>query len=252
LRGDIDKVIEFLLENGFIEKQNTWYVSTLFGSKTSSLYIDPLSALIMKDALEASHKIKTEPLSYLHAICSTPDMKSLYIRNSDDWVEEKIERRQSAIITEIPNYYESEYEWFLSYAKTAFLLEDWINELPENEIVKKYDIGPGDLYNITETARWLLHAMRELARIYNFNCVPELTELIVRVENGCKKELLNLIQLRGIGRVRARALFNAGFKTISDLRKADIERIARVRTIGKRLAESIKKQVESKRKMRSI
>ncbi|HEX08605.1 MAG TPA: DEAD/DEAH box helicase [Thermoplasmatales archaeon] len=252
LRGDIDKVIEFLLENGFIEKQNTWYVSTLFGSKTSSLYIDPLSALIMKDALEASHKIKTEPLSYLHAICSTPDMKSLYIRNSDDWVEEKIERRQSAIITEIPNYYESEYEWFLSYAKTAFLLEDWINELPENEIVKKYDIGPGDLYNITETARWLLHAMRELARIYNFNCVPELTELIVRVENGCKKELLNLIQLRGIGRVRARALFNAGFKTISDLRKADIERIARVKTIGKRLAESIKKQVESKRKMRSI
>ena len=247
LKEDIDRVIEFLLENEFIEKQNTWYVSTLFGSKTSSLYIDPLSALVMKEALETSHKIKTEPLSYLHAICSTPDMKSLYIKSSDDWVEEKIERRQNAIITEIPNYYESEYEWFLSYAKTAFLLEDWINEVPENEIIKKYDIGPGDLYNITETARWLLHAMRELARIYNFNCVPELTELIVRVENGCKKELLNLIQLRGIGRVRARALFNAGFKTISDLRKADIERIARVKTIGKRLAESIKKQVESKR-----
>ena len=247
LKEDIDRVIEFLLENEFIEKQNTWYVSTLFGSKTSSLYIDPLSALVMKEALENSHKIKTEPLSYLHAICSTPDMKSLYIKSSDDWVEEKIERRQDAIITEIPNYYESEYEWFLSYAKTAFLLEDWINEVPENEIIKKYDIGPGDLYNITETARWLLHAMRELARIYNFNCVPELTELIVRVENGCKRELLNLVQLRGIGRVRARALFNAGFKTISDLRKADIERIARVKTIGKRLAESIKKQVTSKR-----
>jgi len=247
LKEDIDRVIEFLLENEFIEKQNTWYVSTLFGSKTSSLYIDPLSALVMKEALETSHKIKTEPLSYLHAICSTPDMKSLYIKSSDDWVEEKIERRQNAIITEIPNYYESEYEWFLSYAKTAFLLEDWINEVPENEIIKKYDIGPGDLYNITETARWLLHAMRELARIYNFNCVPELTELIVRVENGCKRELLNLVQLRGIGRVRARALFNAGFKTISDLRKADIERIARVKTIGKRLAESIKKQVTSKR-----
>ena len=89
--------------------------------------------------------------------------------------------------------------------------------------------------------------MRELARIYNFNCVPELTELIVRVENGCKRELLNLVQLRGIGRVRARVLFNAGFKTISDLRKADIERIAKVKTIGKRLAESIKKQVTSKR-----
>jgi len=247
LQDNIDKVISFLLENGFIEKQNTWYISTLLGSKTSSLYIDPLSALIMKEALEASHRIKTEPLSYLHAICSTPDMRSLYIKSSDDWVEEKIERRQNAIMTDVPNYYESEYEWFLSYAKTAFLLEDWINEMPENEIVKKYDIGPGDLYNIIETARWLLHAMRELARIYNFNCVPELTELIVRVENGCKKELLNLIQLRGIGRVRARALFNAGFKTISDLRRADVERIARVKTIGKRLAESIKKQVESKR-----
>jgi helicase len=252
LKEDIDRVINFLLENGFIEEQGNWLISTLLGSKTSSLYIDPLSALILKEALEASYKIKTEPLSYFHAICSTPDMNSLYIRSSDDWVEEKIERRQNVLMTNIPKYYESEYEWFLSYAKTAFLLEDWINEVPENEIVKKYDIGPGDLYNIVETARWLLHAMRELARIYNFNCVPELTELIVRVENGCKKELLNLVQLRGIGRVRARALFNAGFKTISDLRKASTEKLAQVKTIGKRLAESIKKQVESKKQIKSL
>jgi helicase len=252
LKEDIDRVINFLLENGFIEEQGNWLISTLLGSKTSSLYIDPLSALILKEALEASYKIKTEPLSYFHAICSTPDMNSLYIRSSDDWVEEKIERRQNVLMTNIPKYYESEYEWFLSYAKTAFLLEDWINEVPENEIVKKYDIGPGDLYNIVETARWLLHAMRELARIYNFNCVPELTELIVRVENGCKKELLNLVQLRGIGRIRARALFNAGFKTISDLRKASTEKLAQVKTIGKRLAESIKKQVESKKQIKSL
>jgi replicative superfamily II helicase len=53
------------------------------------LYIDPLSALILKKALEKSCKSQISDLSLLHAVCSTPDVRSLYLRNSDTWVEEK-------------------------------------------------------------------------------------------------------------------------------------------------------------------
>ena len=69
------------------------------------------------------------------------------------------------------------------------------------------------------------------------------------MHNGCKKELLNLVSLRGIGRVRARALYNEGFKTINDLRNIPLERLANIKTIGRRMADSIKKQIGENEKM---
>jgi helicase len=138
----------------------------------------------------------------------------------------------------------NEYEWFLSDLKTAAsLLEDWIEEIHEDGIVTKYNVGPGDIHNTVETVQWLLHASREFARMYNFDCVSELSDLMLRVQYGCKKELLNLISLKNIGRVRARALYNEGFKTINDLRGVPLKRIAQIKTIGEGVAKSIKSQI---------
>ena len=53
IKDEIDNALDFLLKNGFIEElDNNRYMSTLFGNRTSSLYIDPLSALQLKKALE--------------------------------------------------------------------------------------------------------------------------------------------------------------------------------------------------------
>jgi helicase len=79
--------------------------------------------------------------------------------------------------------------------------------------------------------------------MYNFDCVSDLSDLLLRVQNGCKKELLNLISLKNIGRVRARSLFNEGFKTINDLRGVPLNRLAQVKTIGEGVAKSIKSQI---------
>ena len=132
----------------------------------------------------------------------------------------------------------------MAEVKTGCLLEDWINEVSEDEIIMKYQVGPGDIHNKVETAEWLLHAMQELARIFNFKAVSPLTKLIVRIRYGCREELLNLVKLYGIGRVRARALFKRGFKSIPDLRKASVSTLAGVPTIGKSIAKSIKEQVK--------
>jgi len=243
LKDDIDETIQFLLENSFIECINDKYISTLFGKKTSSLYIDPLSALQLKKALEKSCNQETSSLSFIHAACATPDVRSIYLRKGDFWVEEKSEEHTDDFLLEIPVLSSEEYEWFLSDLKTAFLIEDWINEIPEDGIVSKYNVGPGDIHNIVEMAGWLLHASREFARMYNFECVSNIGDILLRVQYGCKKELLNLISLKGIGRVRARAIFNEGFKTIGDLRGVPIKRIADIKTIGKGIAESIKNQI---------
>ena len=90
---------------------------------------------------------------------------------------------------------------------------------------------------------WILHAAKEFARMYNFNCLSEINDLSLRVEYGCKKELLNLVSLKGIGRFRARALFNEGFKTINELRGVPVKRLAQIKGIGEVIAKNIKSQI---------
>jgi helicase len=198
---------------------------------------------MLKKALEESCKREPSTLSFLHAVCSTPDVRSLYLRSNEAWVEEKAEKKQSEFLIETPTLGSDEYEWFLSDLKTASLVEEWINETPEDGIVNKFNVGPGDIHNIVDMVQWLLHATREFARMYNYECVSEINDLNMRVHYGCKKELLNLVSLKGVGRVRARNIFKEGFKTVGDLRGVPLQRLAQIKTIGEGVAKSIKKQL---------
>jgi len=232
------EILDFLERNEFIESKGEKWKATLFGYKTVALYLDPLSALKMREALEG--KIG-DNFSYLHAICSTPDMRCLFLSSKDDWVEEEAKERK--FLLPIPSPYDADYEFFLAEIKTALMLEDWIEEKKEDDIITKYQVGPGDIHGRVETAEWLLHAMQELARLFNFDAVPILAKLKMRVKYGCKEELLSLVKLRGIGRVRARTLYRHGFKTISMLRKASVETLAKLPGIGINIAKQIKEQV---------
>jgi len=227
----IEKVVGFLEENSMIKGFN----ATKYGKKVSDLYIDPLSAVKMKEMLE---KNVSSDFSLLHAVCATPDMPVLYLRKNDyEWVEEKASKNKELIINE-------DYEYFLSEVKTACLLEDWTNEFSEEHIINRYGVGPGDIYAKTETGEWLLYSMRELAGLFNRGIMRTLNRLMRRMKYGVKEELLELTSLKGIGRIRARVLFKNGLKTIDDLRKVDAEKLSRIKKIGKAVAEDIKRQVD--------
>ncbi len=64
-----------------------------------------------------------------------------------------------------------------------------------------------------------------------------------RVLYGDKEELLELVALRSIGRVRARSLFAAGYTGIEALKRATIPELANVPAIGGKTAAEIKSQV---------
>ena len=51
------------------------------------------------------------------------------------------------------------------------------------------------------------------------------------------------MRLEGIGRMRGRVLYNAGLKTLDDLKKEPVERLTALPLIGPKLAKKIKDQV---------
>ena len=79
--------------------------------------------------------------------------------------------------------------------------------------------------------------------MYNYDYLNILNDLITRVHYGCKKELLNLVSLKGIGRIRARALYMAGFTDLRKIALARQDRIASIPKIGVNMAKKIKEQL---------
>ncbi|MEM2780082.1 MAG: helix-hairpin-helix domain-containing protein, partial [Candidatus Bathyarchaeia archaeon] len=163
-----------------------------------------------------------------------------------DKVAVSAEEHREEFITPVPNEWEDRinYEEFLAEVKTAMVLKAWIEEASEDEIIEKFRVQPGDLYRTVENAKWLLYATHELAVLFKNKEVQPLTlELMGRVEKGVKKELLPIVKLEGVGRVRGRILYNAGYKTIEDIRRAQIEELMNLPLIGPKLAKKIKEQV---------
>ncbi|MFO7618172.1 MAG: DEAD/DEAH box helicase, partial [Thermoplasmata archaeon] len=62
IEGLIDRMLEFLEASGLITVDYEEYKATMFGKRTSDLYIDPLSAVMMKSAIDRSESIKTDEL----------------------------------------------------------------------------------------------------------------------------------------------------------------------------------------------
>ena len=69
----------------------------------------------------------------------------------------------------------------------------------------------------------------------------EIVKLRLRLRYGVKEELLALIRLQDIGRVRARKLHNNKIRDIKDVKNADIAVLTQI--LGKQVALSVKKQV---------
>jgi ATP-dependent DNA helicase len=244
----IDKILRFLHEEEMILVVGDHILATKFGKRISELYIDPLSGVIIRDALQSKPPLLTE-FSLLHLVSHTPDMGPImrpYQREMDKLALQTEDHKQE-LFMEPPDQWSDHigYAEFLGEVKTAMVMNNWIEELPEEKIIERFNVQPGDLYRTIETAKWLLHATDELTPCVAKNKeVSALShELIERVSKGIKRELLPIVGLEGVGRVRGRIIFNAGYQTVSDLKHASIEELTNLPSVGPRLAKKIKEQV---------
>ncbi len=234
IRYIIDKILSFLEENMFIEN----YKATKLGKRVSELYLDPMSAVYLIEALKNAEKKEFNEFSFLHAITKTSELGLIYLRKKDYemCIEEFYENKDYLLFDEELD------EFVLAEIKTALFLRDWINECSEEKLLEKYGLAPGDIYNKIEIAEWLIYSMREIGKIIEADkrILKFLENLRIRVKYGVKEELAELVKIEGIGRARARLLYNAGFKSLEDIKNADIKELERIKGIGRKLAEKIK------------
>jgi len=247
IRLVIAKILKFLYDEEMIEVDGKNVLATKFGRRVSELYIDPISAVIIRDALRARAPAITD-FSFLHLIAHTPDMYPK-LRPYSGEVDELalfVEEHKDEFMFDVPKELEDqiEFEEFLGEAKLAWVVQSWIEEVTEDQTIERFRVQPGDLYRLIDSAKWLLHSSRELATLLSQkDLVPRLNVLMERSAKGVKAELLPLVRLEGVGRTRARILFNSGLKTIEDLKHAPVERLTGLPLIGPKVAKKIKTQV---------
>jgi helicase len=259
----LEKMINLLKEFEFLEsgvKQNEFVSAseldddklkpTLLGRRCSELYIDPLTANYFVNCLKGTSKAKT--IALLHMMSRAGEMRPLPKVKTREYDE--IEKK---MLSEMENLLEPEpmidddYYFFMNSFKLALMLEEWISEKDEEYIMENYDIRPGELRAKLENADWLVYSCVELCKVMNLREITnDLIKLRIRLRNGIKEELLPLIRLKGIGRVRARKMFNNGIKDIGDVKKIDVNKLSVL--IGKAVAISVKEQVGMKVKEEEI
>ncbi|MFQ5620348.1 MAG: helicase-related protein [Candidatus Nanoarchaeia archaeon] len=252
----IDKMLTKLAEWEFLQKAGASgefvsgdslvgekYDATPLGRRVAELYIDPLTAHDFVVGLRRTG-ITVKNISYLHLICNSYEMyPPLRVKNKEwDLLQEELVKYHPYLLVEEPSVYEPEFEDYFNAFKTAMMLDDWCDEKKDGELLEKYNCRPGESRAKIERGYWLLFCAAEIARmIGKKGLVKDINKTRFRLRNGVKEELLPLLKLEGIGRVRARTLFANRIKTLKNVKEAPIITLAQL--IGGKLAASVKKQM---------
>ena len=280
LESKVIDMLEFLSDTGFIRSYDETIEITALGKRVANLYIDPLSAYRLLMGIVKALNLSPEKwiiFSFLHLFCTVPDLHRLRIRKND-WNTVKILAKQfsSNILTDIPTS-GNMYERFLSEVYTAESFRLWIEEEEITTILESTKINLGDFHRIVDIGSWISYSavqlVKELYQLRNyteayfmyFNNINEsiiddkklslqnrfqllinyLESLEIRFKYGIKEDLLPLISLNYIGRVRARILANNGI-FLDKLSSMTVEELSSYPTFGPTIARTILEQLRQK------
>ncbi|MEM4241152.1 MAG: DEAD/DEAH box helicase [Candidatus Nitrosotenuis sp.] len=241
LRFSIDVAKRFLLNEKLIVQKAERFAATEFGKKVSMLYLDPLTAIYFKRSLEVVSENKKHTLGFLHLITSSEEFFPKFsLRNKDyEITSNLIENHSSELIEPISEY---------DCSRSLIALHEWLNESSDVHLSDKLGIESGDMNRMTELADWLVYCLYDLAKLFErADLLEELDVLRKRIQYGIKEELIELVQIRGIGRIRARKLFANGIRNLEDLRKIPVDKLAQIDKIGPTIADNIKSQLKKVR-----
>lgn len=230
-----EDIISQFIDWNFVKKENKYLLATRLGKRVSELYIDPLTAHRFIDFMRKSKKV--DEIYVLYSISSSEEMKPLPEFGVKEFpvLREFYERN----IDSIPEKEPEAWLWsdFYSRIKMTIILYNWVNEVPEKKIMERFGISPGDLRNYISIAEWLTYAMSELGKLINFQDYKYIRSIMGRIRYGIREELLELVKIRYVGRVRARLLYNTGIRSKKDIVEAGLNRMKSL--LGEKIGEKV-------------
>jgi helicase len=216
----VEKVVLELKQHDLIREKNNVLVATPVGKRASELYLDPLTAVSFLNFLAREKKGEFD---FLLAIQNASEARPLLSVTKTE--EQKLWEEAYAVMENLSDFNA------LEKYKSAKLLNAWINEATEDEVLQNFDIPPGVLHARVRIMDWLSYSIQELAYLQNKSEDFILSkQMRRRIRHGIKKELLSVCSVKGIGRARGRRLLNAGIKTaeqLTALPKEEVKRILR-------------------------
>ncbi len=249
LERSLPYVLSSLEREGFLVSEYDGYEVTPVGKRVSELYVDPSSAYLMIQSIEELNRRFSwgdyTELPVLHLISMLPDMPRVSLqRGGRSLLQEVLEEMDPLLpIEETPV---SSMNELLQVTKAALSLKLWIEGAAEGDIERRLGIEPGDLRGLAETSSWLCYAFSEIARLLGKGELANwLATLSMRLKHGIPEDMLELVSIRGVGRVRAKVLFEAGYRTVKDIAEATPRELERLPGIGRRLSEEIIEQARS-------
>lgn len=245
-----------------VDHDGMQYEATMMGERVTQMYLDPLSASMLRAGLRRAVRRlvrQNGPVTefgLLQLATTTPDFSSLWAKNSDMEVNSLLWLKTNSIEDELLTDVTLE-ERLLGYVKSAWMLEKWMEEETLREIETDLDVSPGDVHHRVDLMGWLLSAARQVLLtddVFSEEHLPEIDQLSTiidvlrqRTRHGCKLDLLQLVNIRHVGRARARELSKLNLRTPQDVlnlsRKQRNELLA-LRGWGPLLLEKIITEVE--------
>jgi helicase len=217
IKNTVNEISNDFFEYGFLKGDNSNFKITALGSKVCLLYLDPISAHNIIEDINIKKNKKIEDFERLFTICNTSELHP-YMRYNSKREEELFD-----IFENIKDkiYFDYEDINLLKKINLCDLLNDWINEVKENNIIDKYKTSPGQIQNIVNRTLWIIHCILEISKFTKIDLqeYKKYKDLQKRIKYGIKEDLLSLVELKNIGRIRARKLANNNIRSIKDIKK---------------------------------
>ena len=248
---EVESLLTYLSDEKLIIMRNDLLIATKFGKRISLLYIDPKTGIQFKNNLDTysgnkhnihdinSNKHENNVINFLYWICDCYDFypKLTLRQNETEYFQRLFQKHK------LGSYGLSNIDYTL---KNLVILLEWIDESSEANLNEKIGVEPGDLHRMVETTYWLLYCLYEIAKlIERKDLLPEINILRLRIRHGVKSELIPLIQLEGIGRIRARSLYRAGITDVAMIEKISESKLGSIPKIGVKLARKLKSQIKN-------
>jgi helicase len=247
---NIFRILDVLKQYNFVSQDDLYYKVTPLGKKVSQLYLNPDTANDILQHFYTIEKIlskkilgKEDLFLIFQFLCSIIEMRPLFRvkKKEEEHYVSLLEEKGDSLIQEY-NPFEIDYGECLNSFKTAEVLLDWVYEAPEDYITEKYGITPGELQYKLQILDWILYCLEEFALLKKKPFIKTtVNKLRIRCKAGIKEELVFLIGFKGIGRVRARKLYDRGIVNRDKLRQSSFQTLSSI--LGEKLAISLKNQL---------